>query len=90
MNQPKNEAISTNSPPAADGHQSIRERILAGLEPIGRANDGREAYQLPNGARLVLSAQRQAKKVIMEHEGLSSRQFVKRRKQLNREAKRGQ
>lgn len=71
----------------ASGPQSIRERILAGLDPINRRPDGRETYLLPNGMRMTLNPRRQAKKLIQDHEGLSPRQYKKLRKQLQRAAK---
>lgn len=69
--------------PLAD---SIRQRILEGREPIAIQGD-RAAYQLPNGMRIVLSQKRQAKKALMTGEGLSSRQFRRKKKKFQREAK---
>lgn len=98
--EPETPTPSPSSPPASkhaehlvvtseesSSQLSIHARMIAGLEPIDTRPDGRVAYQLPNGARLVLSAKRQAKKLVSEHDHLSPRQYKRLRKKLQREAK---
>lgn len=63
---------------------AIAELVLRS-QPIATRPDGRQQFQLPNGVRVVLSPQRQAKKHLVESEQLSSRQYKKLRKKHKRE-----
>jgi hypothetical protein len=74
MERQSTEANSASSPAASS---------LIATDP----RDGRQLFQLPNGKRLVLSPHRQAKKLIRATEGLSPRQYRKRRKELMRASK---
>lgn len=71
----------TDSNFALDALGLAKKAQLIATDP----RDGRQQYRLPNGARLVLSSRRQAKKLIMRTEGLSPRQFKKLKKKLKRE-----
>lgn len=73
MDPRTNEANSPSSP--VDSEPISKEAKAIAWHP-----DGRALYRLPNGATVVLSPQRQAKKLIMEKERLSARQYRKERK----------
>lgn len=88
--EPETTAPSPSSPAdsnfALDALGLAKKAQLIATDP----RDGRQQYRLPNGARLVLSTRRQAKKLIMRTEGLTPRQYKKLRKKLKREQRNGE
>lgn len=86
MEYPLIEANSDSSPPDSKKVKSLGEQLAQGLIPCA-VSGTHQLFRLPGGRHIVLNAHRQAKKLIRATEGLSPRQYRKRRKELMREAR---
>lgn len=88
MDPTRTPALSPSSLLVSESNRILDDAIaelVRRSRPIATRPDGRQQFQLPNGVRVVLSPQRQAKKHLVESEQLSARQYKKRRKQHKRE-----